>query len=216
MEYLNLLNSIVLSLCISATVLGIPYAIVRKLTDKEKSSTYECGFHPFQSSRGKFHVHFYLVAILFLVFDLEIILLFPWSSGQLKYSFYCTLAAYTFLALLISIYAYEWKKGGMDWNNFPARTPFFSGLLWELLVSCGILKEVPPDLPFEEWVELTTHNYFVIWLLSIFAFWAVVRAVSNWEDLKHDLKLIHHNIKYIYRIVMDKLKSFFSKGGNDK
>lgn len=115
MEYLNILVVINLCLFISFLVFFASNILMRKWHTAEKTSVYECGFDPFQDSRSKFDVRFYLVAILFLVFDLEIILLFPWCSSQMKFSFFSTFVAIIFLFMLTLAYIYEWKKGGMSW-----------------------------------------------------------------------------------------------------
>lgn len=116
MEYFNLLVVINLCLFISFLVFSASYIFVRKWHFSEKVTVYECGFDPFHDSRSKFDVRFYLVAILFLVFDLEIILLFPWCASQVKFSFFSSFIALIFLLMLILAYVYEWKKGGMNWS----------------------------------------------------------------------------------------------------
>lgn len=87
----------------------------KQIEDFEKNSAYECGFEPFEDARNSFDVNFYLVALLFILFDLEIVFLFPWCI----YSFFSTL--YTYIALILFIYIltlgfiYEWKKGALEW-----------------------------------------------------------------------------------------------------
>lgn len=87
----------------------------KQVEDFEKNSAYECGFEPFEDARNSFDVNFYLVALLFILFDLEIVFLFPWCI----YSFFSTL--YTYITLIIFIYmltlgfVYEWKKGALEW-----------------------------------------------------------------------------------------------------
>ena len=108
-----------------AAVIACMIPILSKITsyitrvhkpDKEKNSPYECGFNPFEDSRMRFDVKYYLVAILFIIFDLEVAFLFPWAvvSHHLKtYGFY---AMGVFLLLLIVGFIYEWKKGALEWE----------------------------------------------------------------------------------------------------
>jgi len=89
--------------------------IIPRTGDIEKVSAYECGFHPFDDSRATFDVRFYLVAIMFIIFDLEIIFLFPWSlnlnlMGWLGYYFMLY-----FIYILLIGFVYEWKKGALEW-----------------------------------------------------------------------------------------------------
>ena len=83
---------------------------------KEKVSTYECGFEPFQDSRSKFEVKFYLVAILFIIFDLEIIFLFPWAVAFDQVGLFGFLSMMFFLFVLTIGFAYEWMRGALDWS----------------------------------------------------------------------------------------------------
>ena len=84
--------------------------------DLEKLSAYECGFDPFEESLGRFDIKFYLVAILFLVFDLEIVFLFPWSIMLNKLQFFSFWIIFYFLFVLLIGFVYEWRKGALDWN----------------------------------------------------------------------------------------------------
>ena len=82
----------------------------------EKYSPYECGFAPFEDSRLKFDVRYYLVAILFIIFDLEIAFLFPWAVAFKKMGLFGVLAMALFLFLLLIGFIYEWKKGALEWE----------------------------------------------------------------------------------------------------
>jgi NADH-quinone oxidoreductase subunit A len=82
----------------------------------EKQSTYECGFEPFEEARTRFDVRFYLVAILFIVFDLEVAFLFPWAVVIRKLGWAPFIAMGIFLLLLIVGFVYEWKKGALEWE----------------------------------------------------------------------------------------------------
>ncbi|MCL4131368.1 UNVERIFIED_CONTAM: hypothetical protein GTU68_060097 [Idotea baltica] len=89
---------------------------VRRNTDIEKVSAYECGFHPFMDTRAKFDVRFYLVAILFIIFDLEISFLFPWSLSIASMGYFGYFSMIFFLYILLVGFFYEWKKGALDWE----------------------------------------------------------------------------------------------------
>jgi NADH-quinone oxidoreductase subunit A len=116
LEYLNLLLFLILSFSLSIIIVLGTMLLVPRITDIEKVSAYECGFHPFSDTRSKFDVRFYLVSILFIIFDLEITFLFPWSLvlGNLGSMGYYSMMV--FLWLLIIGFFYEWKKGALDWE----------------------------------------------------------------------------------------------------
>ncbi len=84
--------------------------------DQEKLSPYECGFEPFEDSRVKFDVRYYLVAILFIIFDLEIAFLFPWAVALDSIGVFGILAMAIFLTVLVVGFIYEWKKGALEWD----------------------------------------------------------------------------------------------------
>ena len=84
--------------------------------DPEKLSAYECGFNAFDDARMKFDVRFYLVAILFIIFDLEIAFLFPWAVAFKDISMVAFWSMMVFLAVLTIGFAYEWKKGALEWE----------------------------------------------------------------------------------------------------
>ena len=88
---------------------------VRK-PDAEKNSPYECGFEAFEDARMKFDVRYYLVAILFILFDLEIAFLFPWAVSLREVGLAGFVAVLIFLAILVVGFVYEWKKGALDWE----------------------------------------------------------------------------------------------------
>jgi NADH-quinone oxidoreductase subunit A len=117
-EYLHLIVFIVLSLILSIFLLLLSYSIsYKKKNDIEKLSAYECGFDPFGSGVSSFEVHFYIVGILFIIFDLEIIFLYPWAvkfkvlGGS---GFYVIII---FLLILTVGFVYEWQKGALDWTK---------------------------------------------------------------------------------------------------
>ncbi len=84
--------------------------------DSEKNSPYECGFEAFEDARMKFDVRYYLVAILFILFDLEIAFLFPWAIVLREIGMFGFLAMAVFLAILVVGFIYEWKKGALEWD----------------------------------------------------------------------------------------------------
>jgi NADH-quinone oxidoreductase subunit A len=84
--------------------------------DPEKLSPYECGFEAFEDARMKFDVRYYLVAILFILFDLEIAFLFPWAVVLQEIGFFGFMAMMVFLAILVVGFVYEWKKGALEWE----------------------------------------------------------------------------------------------------
>ena len=90
--------------------------VARQAPDKEKLSSYECGFEPFADSRERFDVRFYLVAILFVIFDLEIAFLFPWAVVLTEIGLFGFISMMTFLAILTVGFIYEWRKGALQWE----------------------------------------------------------------------------------------------------
>ena len=84
--------------------------------DSEKNSPYECGFEAFEDARMKFDVRYYLIAILFILFDLEIAFLFPWAVSLREVGLAGFVAVLIFLAILVVGFVYEWKKGALDWE----------------------------------------------------------------------------------------------------
>nr|YP_010925353.1 NADH dehydrogenase subunit 3 [Neoporphyra dentata]WKD83559.1 NADH dehydrogenase subunit 3 [Neoporphyra dentata]BDB33254.1 NADH dehydrogenase subunit 3 [Neoporphyra dentata] len=115
-EYFVILIFFAVAFCISLVILILSYVLNPQQSDQEKISAYECGFNPFDDARATFDVRFYLVAILFLIFDLEISFLFPWSLvlGQLSsFGFWSMII---FLAILTLGFVYEWKKGALEWE----------------------------------------------------------------------------------------------------
>ena len=100
-----------------AIVLSLSAVIVAvRNPDPEKTSVYECGFNPFDDSRMRFDVRFYLVAILFIIFDLEIAFLFPWATAFKDVGLFGFWSMMVFLGVLTIGFAYEWKKGALEWD----------------------------------------------------------------------------------------------------
>ena len=100
----------------SYIVFGVSYLLGKKVEDANKLVAYECGFNPFEDARDTFDVHFYLVAILFLMFDLEVTFLFPWAISLNVISYTGFWSMFIFLAILTIGFVYEWKKGALEWE----------------------------------------------------------------------------------------------------
>ena len=115
-DYLSIILFLIIALGLSVAFIVINFVLSPKKPDPEKLSAYECGFEPFDDSRMEFDVRFYLVAILFIIFDLEIAFLFPWaiSLGNLGPLGFWSMMV--FLLILTIGFIYEWKKGALDWD----------------------------------------------------------------------------------------------------
>jgi len=116
LEYLPILIFIGLAGVLGGVLLVVPLLIAPSKPDPEKLSAYECGFPAFGDARMKFDVRFYLVAILFIIFDLEVAFLFPWAVAFGKLGATGFWSMMVFLAVLTVGFAYEWKKGALEWD----------------------------------------------------------------------------------------------------
>jgi NADH-quinone oxidoreductase subunit A len=115
-EYLPALLFLIVAAAIGVVLLLVGWALGPRRPDAEKLSPYECGFEAFEDARMKFDVRYYLVAILFIIFDLEIAFLFPWAVVFKDIGISALLAMALFLAILVIGFVYEWKKGALDWE----------------------------------------------------------------------------------------------------
>lgn len=115
-SYFSVLIFLVIAVGLSAVMIGAPFLLARLKPDAEKLSPYECGFEPFDDARGQFDVRFYLVAILFIIFDLEVAFLFPWAVSLGKIGLTGFWSMMSFLGILTIGFIYEWKKGALDWE----------------------------------------------------------------------------------------------------
>ena len=115
-EYLPILIFLGVAVGLSFVMVVIPFIVALRRPDKEKLSQYECGFEAFSDSRGKFDVRLYLVAILFIIFDLEIAFLFPWAISLREIGEFGFWSMMVFLGVLTVVFIYEWKKGGLEWE----------------------------------------------------------------------------------------------------
>ena len=115
-DYLSIILFLVIALGLSVFFIVLNFILSPNKPDPEKLSAYECGFEPFDDSRIEFDVRFYLVAILFIIFDLEIAFLFPWAItlGNIGLLGFCSMMI--FLFILTVGFIYEWKKGALDWE----------------------------------------------------------------------------------------------------
>jgi len=115
-QYFPILLFIVVGLGLGGLLLSVGKLLAPNRPDPEKLSPYECGFEAFEDARMKFDVRYYLVAILFILFDLEIAFLFPWAVVLNEIGFEGFIAMMVFLVILIVGFAYEWKKGALEWE----------------------------------------------------------------------------------------------------
>lgn len=115
-DYLPIMVFGIVSAVIGLILLLSAFVLAPSNPDPEKTSTYECGFPPFDDARMKFDVRFYLVSILFIIFDLEIAFLFPWAVAFRDLSNIGFYVMMVFLAILTIGFIYEWKKGALEWH----------------------------------------------------------------------------------------------------
>ena len=115
-EYLPILIFLAVAIGLGLVLILAAAVLAVRNPDPEKVSAYECGFNAFDDARMKFDVRFYLVSILFIIFDLEVAFLFPWAVAFKDLSDVALWSIMAFLAVLTAGFAYEWKKGAMDWE----------------------------------------------------------------------------------------------------
>ena len=114
--YLPLVIFIGIAFVISGLLLVVPFVIAPRKPDPEKLSAYECGFDAFDDARMRFDVRFYLVSLLFIIFDLEVAFLFPWAVAFKDVGLLGFWSMIVFLAILIVGFIYEWQKGALEWD----------------------------------------------------------------------------------------------------
>ena len=115
-DYLPILIFLGLAIGIAGFMVLASFLIVRQRPDVEKTSAYECGFDAFTDARQKFDVRFYLVAILFIIFDLEVAFLFPWAITLGEIGAFGYWSMMLFITILTIGFVYEWKKGALEWE----------------------------------------------------------------------------------------------------
>lgn len=116
LDYLPILVFIGIAVAIAGIAVGASMIVVPQHPDPEKLSAYECGFEAFDDARHKFDVRFYLVAILFIIFDLEVAFLFPWAISLGSVGMFGFWSMMVFLGILTIGFIYEWKKGALEWE----------------------------------------------------------------------------------------------------
>ena len=115
-EYFPILLFLGIAIAISAVAVGLSYLVADQKPDTEKVTPFECGFDPFDDARSRFDVRFYLVAILFIIFDLEVAFLFPWAISLSDIGMFGFWSMVVFLGILTVGFAYEWRKGALEWE----------------------------------------------------------------------------------------------------
>ncbi len=115
-EYLPILVFLTLLIILGIAFIAASFFAAEQKPDEEKLSTYECGFAPFEDSRGQFDVRFYLVALLFIIFDLEVAFLFPWAVTLGETGAFGFWSMLIFLGILTVGFIYEWRKGALEWE----------------------------------------------------------------------------------------------------
>jgi NADH-quinone oxidoreductase subunit A len=115
-DYLPLVIFIAIAAVIGGALLVAPFLLAYKNPDPEKLSAYECGFNPFDDARMKFDIRFYLVSLLFIIFDLEVAFLFPWAAAFHDIGVFGFWSMILFLLVLTVGFIYEWNKGALEWD----------------------------------------------------------------------------------------------------
>ena len=115
-EYIGVFIYFIFALALAGIILSLSFIFATLKVDPEKISAYECGFDPFDDALSKFDIQFYLVSILFIIFDLEVTFLFPWALTLNKISYFGFWSMMCFLTILTIGFIYEWKKGALDWS----------------------------------------------------------------------------------------------------
>jgi NADH-quinone oxidoreductase subunit A len=116
MDYLPLVVFMGVALAIGLALMVAPFLVAVRNPDPEKVSAYECGFNAFDDARMKFDVRFYLVSILFIIFDLEVAFLFPWAVAFKQVGLFGFWSMMVFLGVLTIGFIYEWRKGALEWD----------------------------------------------------------------------------------------------------
>ena len=115
-EYLPILIFLGIAIAMAGFMVVAAFLVARQRPNSEKASSYECGFEAFDDARGQFDVRFYLVAILFIIFDLEVAFLFPWAVSLREIGVFGYWTMFIFLLILTIGFVYEWRKGALEWE----------------------------------------------------------------------------------------------------
>jgi len=117
MNYYIYFLGVICAIVLSIVILLLSYLFSKNVINLKKRVPYECGFDSFSSARVTFDVHFYIVALLFLIFDVEIIFVYPWALAYQELTMSGIISMYLFLLIIIVGFYYEWNKGALDWSN---------------------------------------------------------------------------------------------------
>ena len=115
--YFPVLVQLVIAIAIAAGLIGVSFLLGKKVKDKVKESPYECGIAPTGSARDRFSVKFYLVAIVFILFDIEAVFLYPWAVVYRQLKIFGFFEMLLFIGLVLVGFFYVWKKGALDWSG---------------------------------------------------------------------------------------------------
>ena len=115
-EYMPILIFLAIAIALALIIVVASLLVAPQRPDREKLSAYECGFEPFEDARGRFDVRFYLVAILFIIFDLEVAFLFPWAVSLGNIGLFGFWSMIVFLIVLTVGFVYEWREGALEWE----------------------------------------------------------------------------------------------------
>ena len=115
-EYLPILIFLGIAVALAAVIIAASYLVAPQHPDAEKLSAYECGFAALEDARQRFDVRFYLVSILFIIFDLEVAFLFPWAVSLSEIGMFGFWSMVVFLGVLTVGFVYEWRKGALEWE----------------------------------------------------------------------------------------------------
>lgn len=115
-NYIPVFIFIVISLVFGVGTLVISYFVQTRIDDEEKLSTYECGSEPISDARTPFPTRYYIIAMLFVIFDVEVAFLYPWAVAFDRIGLFGLLEMIIFIALFLVAYVYAWKKGGLEWD----------------------------------------------------------------------------------------------------
>jgi NADH-quinone oxidoreductase subunit A len=119
-SYFPVLVQIAIAIAVAAGLVSTSFLLGKKVRDKVKDSPYECGIVPTGSARERFSVKFYLVAIVFILFDIEAVFLYPWVVVYRELKMFAFVEMLLFIALVLAGFFYIWKKGALDWSAEPA------------------------------------------------------------------------------------------------
>jgi NADH-quinone oxidoreductase subunit A len=115
-EYIGIVVFFCIAVLLATIVMVLPKLLAKHIPNEDKLKSYECGFDPFGDARGKFDIRFYLVAILFIIFDLEVTFLIPWAVSLKEIGKFGFWSMMIFLLVLTIGFIYEWKKGALEWE----------------------------------------------------------------------------------------------------